>query len=93
MHINSQRSLALKAVEDMADGGMGTIRFINARDESGSYGATIAEAEYLDSDGVLVSIALNVDAHGDLLELDFWKVDFSPLRQYPKPEQLRIKRA
>jgi hypothetical protein len=30
------------------------------------------------SEAVMVSIALNVDTHGRLYELDFWKVDFAP---------------
>lgn len=78
-------------VEDMADGGMGSIRFINDRQVSRSFGATIAEATYVDADGVTISIALNVDERGDLFELDIWKVDFSPLSCYPAPEQLQVK--
>jgi hypothetical protein len=49
----------------------------------------IAEAEYVDDDGVSVSIELNVDEKEELFELDFWKVDFSPLRRYPNPEDLK----
>ena len=75
----------------MADGGMGSIRFVPMSGESRSFGKPIAEAEYVDADGVLVSITLNVDEQGDLYEADFWKVDFSPLREYPQPEQLRIR--
>lgn len=81
--------LATSLVTDMADGGMGSIRFVHS--EPRSFGKRLAEAEYLDSDGVLVSIALNADSKGQLFELDFWKVDFSRLRRYPKPSDLVVK--
>jgi hypothetical protein len=70
----------------MQDGGMGSIRFISS--EPQSLGRVLVEAKYVDSDGVLVSIAVNADSHGQLFELDFWKVDFSPLRRYPKPSDV-----
>lgn len=76
-------------VIDMQDGGMGSIRF----EPSGSrrYGKTLAEAQYVDEDGVLVSIALNADEDGNLFELDMWKVDFSPLVRYPQVSDLEYK--
>jgi hypothetical protein len=74
-------------VVDMKDGGMGSIRFAS---HSGSkYEKTLAEAEYTDSDDVLVSISLNADQHGNLFELDFWKVNFSPLDRYPTSADLQ----
>jgi hypothetical protein len=78
-------------VQDMNDGNMGSIRFVQKPDVIHSLGKTVAEAEYVDADGVTVSIAVSVDDRGHLYEVDFWKVDFSPLRKYPKPEQLSIK--
>jgi len=81
------RSLSNSVVSDMADGGMGSIRFIAAPPQV--MGKHLVETEYMDSDGVLVSIALNVDSQGRLYELDFWKVDFAPLNQYPRPENLK----
>ncbi|MBK6296439.1 MAG: hypothetical protein IPF55_21165 [Rhodoferax sp.] len=38
-----------------------------------------------------MSIVVNVDKRGNLFELDFWKVDFSPLCQYPTPDRLVLK--
>lgn len=67
---------------------MGSIRF--AGDERRIFGKALAEAQYTDDDGVLVSIAVNADKNGDLLEVDFWKVDFSPLKRYPMPSDLRV---
>ena len=78
-------------VVDMQDGGMGSIRFLRGS-ETRRY-AAIAEAQYVDADGVLVSVELNAAKDGELCELDFWKVDFSPLRRYPQPEDLRELRA
>jgi hypothetical protein len=74
-------------VVEMRDGGMGSIRFLNGSDRRRSH--SIAEAEYVDDDGVSVNIELNVDERDELFELDLWKVDFSPLRRYPNPEDLK----
>ena len=76
-------------VMPMDDGGMGSIRFIYS--DSQPMEKAVNEAQYTDSDGVLVSISLNVDKSGRLFELDFWKVDFSPLKRYPKPGDLIFK--
>ena len=75
-------------VKDMEDGGMGGIRFV--RPDRRRFGTELVRVEYQDSDGVLVSITLNTDDYGDLLELDFWKVDFSPLKRYPRPEEITL---
>lgn len=78
-------------VVDMSDGGMGSIRFVGTRVPDRKLARKLAEAEYLDEDGVLVSFVLNADETGDLLELDAWKVDFSPLRRYPRPMDLTFR--
>lgn len=75
-------------VEDMADGGMGGVRFLSRPGVQRLFGRRAAEAKYVDADGVSVVISLNLDEQGDLFELDFWKSDFSPLRSYPDPAQL-----
>jgi hypothetical protein len=72
---------------DMKDGNMGSIRF--ARDGPRVLGKVLAEAQYTGEDGVCVSIAINADNKGDLFEVDFWKVDFSPLKRYPNRSDLR----
>lgn len=73
----------------MDDGGMGSLEF--AGDEHRSLGSCVVEAEYLDRDGFPVSIALNSDTNGLLYELDMWKVDFTPLQEYPHLERVTIK--
>lgn len=77
------------SAHDLRDGGMGSVRFVGPA-PTATFGRTIAEREYLDADGVLVTIALNVDVEGNLLELDFWKVDFNSLVEYPRPDQLKF---
>jgi hypothetical protein len=81
-------SLEDALVVEMLDGGMGSIRFLSGSDRRRS--RSIAGAEYVDDDAVLVSIELNVDEKEELFERDFWKVDFSPLRRYPNPEDLKL---
>ncbi|MDI1240473.1 MAG: hypothetical protein PSX80_00965 [bacterium] len=69
-------------VEPMKDGGMGSIRLLpcGVGEERRIYGRTVAEHEFIDSDGVTVLASLNVDQAGDLFEVDIWKTDFTPLR-------------
>lgn len=76
-------------VRDMADGGMGSLKF--AGDERRSLGGVLVKAEYIDCDGVLVSIVLNADQNQRLYELDMWRVDFAALREYPRCERVTIK--
>jgi len=75
------RQLKRAQVNDMDDGGMETLAFTGG--EYRSLGSCLVEAEYLDRDGVPVSIALNSDTTGLLYELDMWKVDCAPLQEYP----------
>jgi hypothetical protein len=84
---NLKSALQSSRVIDMKDGNMGSIRF--ARDERRILGKVLAEAQYTDGDGVRVIIGLYADNKGDLFEVDFWRVDFSPLKRYPKPPDLR----
>ncbi|MFK4505936.1 hypothetical protein LPJ38_32325 [Bradyrhizobium daqingense] len=85
-HSPSQCHLGL--VEQMNDGGMGSLRFVGGEDRR--FGRCVGEAEFDDADGVLVSVALNVDQRGELFELDFWKADFSPLQRIAAVGQLRF---
>ena len=48
------------------------------------YGSTLYELEFKDADRVTVVASLNLDQHGDLFELDIWKVNFDPLIQLPE---------
>ena len=77
-------------VEDMADGGMGGIRFVVETGKSRKMGRELVTAEYIDEDQVPVLISINLDEDGRLFEIDFWKVDYKPLKRYPRQEELHI---
>ncbi|HEX6772389.1 MAG TPA: hypothetical protein VF126_10215 [Acidobacteriaceae bacterium] len=77
-------------VDEMLDGGMGSIRFVDKNTHERHLGKVLREAEFLDTDGILVSIGINSDQRGRLFEVDFWKVDFSPLRKYPSVADLTM---
>lgn len=76
-------------VEDMDDGGMGSLLFISCTNDSNrKLGKTLAEAEFLDEDQVLVCVQLNLDNHNQLFELDIWKVDYSPVSRCSNLERI-----
>ncbi|MBW6492556.1 MAG: hypothetical protein K0B15_15330 [Lentimicrobium sp.] len=69
---------------------MGSINF--AGSDPDLYDADMVQAEYVDSDGIEVVITLTRDKNNRLLDLDFWKVNFSKLIRYPTPELLTLLR-
>ena len=73
-------------VQDMADGGMGSLQlFPNAvTKENRIFGKTVSEYQFTDVDNTQVLVSLNVDQGGELFELDIWKTDFSKLIQIPE---------
>ena len=83
------RSLPRQLVEDMPDGGMGSLRFKAGAERDRRFGKEIGEVLFTDQDGVLVRAAVNLDGNGELFELDIWKMDSSPLQRYPRPDELR----
>ena len=85
-----EAKLSSALVEDMQDGGMGSIRFLSSSHSVRHVGKAIAQAEYIDDDSVLVRIVINVDQENELYEVDFWKVDFSPLKRYPRVSNIKI---
>ncbi|MGB4971766.1 MAG: hypothetical protein WBO32_03855 [Cyclobacteriaceae bacterium] len=74
-------------VEEMEDGGMGSLLFRKGASIT-RYG--IAECHFKDEDGVLVSVSLNATDEGAPVELDIWKVDYSPLERWPNIEEITI---
>jgi hypothetical protein len=81
--------LERKQVRDMQDGGMGSVEFLCGAPDHPRRARCIAEADYMDSDGTPVSIAINIDERGRMFEIDIWKVDFSQLRTYPTVRTIR----
>jgi hypothetical protein len=73
-------------VEEYEGGVMGSISMGNPA--ISPYNGDLIQAKYVDTDGIEVVITLTKDANNQLLDLDFWKVDFSKLITYPIPENL-----
>jgi len=71
-------------VQDMNDGGMGSLRFWRQDGEQRRFGDLPVEAHFRDADGTLVIASVIVDQSGALYELDLWKTDFSQLEEYPR---------
>lgn len=72
----------LLLVQPMPDGGMGSLA-IAPVDSSRRFGSQAAECHFHDEDGVLVSVALNLDESGRPFEIDVWRVDFSRTVAWP----------
>lgn len=75
-------------VYSMNDGGMGSIRFVE-NDDPYIYQRDLVQADYTDEDDVPVFISLNLNTDDKLFELDIFKGDFSSLKKYPTPQDLR----
>lgn len=77
--------LSSLTVEEMDDGGVGSLRFVNhVRSRQADKVVCRAALRFFDADGVEVIASLNTDAHGAPIELDMWKTDFSRLIRIPE---------
>lgn len=71
-------------VQDMNDGGMGSLYFPSRRKrQERRLGRPLVQVNFIDHDGIPVSALINLDQEEELFELDVWKVDFSPLCDFP----------
>ena len=86
LHLNPNDFSINEDVEEYEGVVMGSIGMGNP--EISPYTGDLIQANYVDSDGTDVVITLTQDANNQLLDLDFWKVDFSKLVTYPTPENL-----
>ena len=68
-------------------GKMGSISLNNNPDD---YAGDLIQVEYVDTDNTPVMIKLTHNAEGQLLDLDFWKTDFSKLLKYPTIEEITL---
>ena len=83
------QSYPLASLVDEYEGGkMGSISLGGDVD---AYAGDLIQVEYVDSDETPVVITLTHDDQNQLLDLDFWKVDFSKLIDYPTPEKIIFK--
>lgn len=72
-------------VDEYEGGKMGSISL--GGDVNG-YAGDLIQVEYVDSDNIPVVITLTRDNKNHLLDLDFWKIDFSRLIDYPTPDKI-----
>jgi len=72
-------------VEEMNDGGMGSLKFISTSTEKIIMKEDIAIIDLYDMDGIPLFISLILGTDEELFELDVFKADFSPLKQFPVP--------
>ncbi|MBB6459287.1 DUF6984 family protein [Flammeovirga kamogawensis] len=75
-------------VDEYEGGKMGSINFTPP--EKAAYGGDIVQVVYNDSDEVPVVITLTKNINNEILDMDFWKKDFSKLLQYPTPDKVAI---
>ena len=68
-------------------GKMGSISLNNNPD---AYAGDLIQVEYIDTDNTPVMITLTHDEEGQLLDLDFWKTDFSKLLKYPSVSEIKL---
>jgi hypothetical protein len=78
-------------VEELSDGGMGSLKFVDLSSSDKRFAKQIREATFADEDGVPVSITINLDQNNTLFELDIWKADNSPLKRFPRPDDISIR--
>jgi hypothetical protein len=72
-------------VEEMNDGGMGSLKFISKSTEEATLKEDIAIIDLYDIDSIPLFISLILGTDEELFELDVFKADFSPLKQFPLP--------
>jgi hypothetical protein len=77
-------------VQEMRDGGMGSLRFAQPTADKPRFGRQIRAATFADADGLPVSIAINLDQNRQIFELDVFKADGSPLKRFPRPCDISI---
>jgi hypothetical protein len=89
LYIDSLQELSAK---EMNDGGMNSLLLVpnNLATSDRRFGKRIASGEFLDKDGALVSIVLNVDQQDFLFEFDVWKVDFTPVLEWPNVDAIKV---
>lgn len=54
------------------------------------YEGDLIQIQYTDSDEISVVITLTKNNRNQLLDLDFWKEDFSKLITYPTPDGVKV---
>jgi hypothetical protein len=74
-------------VEEMKDGGMGSLRVVADGEDDRIFSRELATVDLFDVDQVPVFISVYLDGAGKFFELDVFKGDFSPLKKFPSVPQ------
>ncbi|WP_044170750.1 DUF6984 family protein [Flectobacillus major] len=74
--------------EDVVEYEGGKMGSISMGEDPNLYDGDLIQVEYIDTDETPVVITLTKDVNNKLLDLDFWKVDFSKLLVYPTPDKV-----
>ncbi|MEO6285231.1 MAG: hypothetical protein ABIN80_10855 [Dyadobacter sp.] len=85
LNLNPEDFPISEQVDEYEGGKMGSISLGGDVD---GYDGDLIQVEYIDTDDTPVVITLTKDHHNHLLDLDFWKTDFSKLIEYPTPDKL-----
>lgn len=85
LNLNAESYPYNELVDEYEGGKMGSI---SLGGDTSAYDGDLIQVEYIDSDGTPVVITLTKDNQNQLLDLDFWKLDFSKLIDYPTPDKL-----
>ncbi|MDR6736344.1 DUF6984 family protein [Sphingobacterium sp. 2149] len=70
-------------VEEMDDGGMGSLKVVIEGKDERRTGGILNDMEFHDIDGMLLVITVILDTDDKFYELDIFKGDFSPLIKMP----------
>jgi hypothetical protein len=87
LNLNPDHYPISELVDEYEGGVMGSI---GMGDETAQYAGDLIQVNYTDADNIPVVITLTYDTNNQLLDLDFWKSDFSKLIEYPKPEKIEF---
>lgn len=74
--------------EDVFEYEGGKMGSISLNNNPVAYSGDLIQVEYIDADNTPVMITLTHDAERQLLDLDFWKTDFSKLLKYPTLDEI-----
>jgi len=74
-------------VEEMEDGGMGSLRVVVEGEDKRLFSRELAKVDLFDLDQVPVFISVDLDTDGNFFELDVFKGDFNPLKKFPTVPQ------
>ncbi|ANQ51626.1 hypothetical protein KMW28_23795 [Flammeovirga yaeyamensis] len=86
--LNPEEYQLAEMVDDYENAVMGSINFTPP--EKAEYGGDIVRVVYKDSDDIPVVITLTKNVNNEILDMDFWKKDFSKLQTYPTPDKIAI---